>query len=750
MGYGVTNLLAVGVAAASSPRLYDWKCNETVSGGSGAWSRADDSPEDREELEKLASAMDFPSWEIKRNWLDPHVSFCGWLGLCCEIDAKGQNRVTEIHLERNTLSGRFPPTFHRLSTHLKVLNVHLNNVTAFPSRIESFRELRQAKFGRNPICGTVPVGFAQLSKLTKFNCNFCCLHGTFPPLMFANMPQLEETFWDGNNFSGPLPPSIVHLKAATKVSFNLNSLSGPLSEELCDLPLLHDCRIGSDASFAPYGPWTPSPSPYPWLQKIRGNLFSCPIPTCLLHTVCNSNNSQPATSPLRCDTPSLPTPTTHTAVHGYAASEYEWLRQRTGRRRLFNVMDFGAVGDGVRADSKAVQRAIAAVAAAGGGTLLFPRGGRFLTAPFNLTSHCTLYVDANATVLGSTDPDDWPLVPALPSYGQGKKGGLMRRTSLIHAENATDVVITGGNGTIDGQGAIWWRERPGGYTPGRLIEVLWSTQVEVSNLTLRNSPFWTVHPVYTRGFVARNLTIINPTSGSKNTDGIDVDSCRDVLIEGCYIRTGDDAIAIKSGWDEYGYSYGQPSQNVTIRDCVLSTPCAALAIGSEMSGGVSNVRVSRCHMWDSTAGVHIKSGAGRGGYVHDVTFEQLTMSGCGTGIMYTIDTGGHPSDDPTHHLNLSALPDIRRIDARDITGTGSKLVAHLQGLEHAPLLELTFDRVHFDGGAYECAQASGTYANTTPTPCGDISPRGMGGMVGEADMLDAGINRGIKNKINYE
>ena len=130
------------------------------------------------------------------------------------------------------------------------------------------------------------------------------------------------------------------------------------------------------------------------------------------------------------------------------------------------------------------------------------------------------------------------------------------------------------------------------------------------------------------------------------------------------IRTGDDGIAIKSGWDEYGYEYGVPSEN---RDCVM-TPCAALAIGSEMSGGVRNVSVSDCFLHDSTAGIHIKSGAGRGGYARDILYEDLRMINCAEAIMIDTDTGGHPADDATHKLNLSALPDIRRITARRING----------------------------------------------------------------------------------
>ena len=113
------------------------------------------------------------------------------------------------------------------------------------------------------------------------------------------------------------------------------------------------------------------------------------------------------------------------------------------------------------------------------------------------------------------------------------------------------------------------------YTRGHLIEIMWSKNIEVSNLFLTNSPFWTVHPVYVDGFVARGLTIVNPVSGAPNTDGIDPDSTSNVLIEDCYIRTGDDAIAIKSGWDEFGYGYNVSSSNITIRNMVLSSPCCA-------------------------------------------------------------------------------------------------------------------------------------------------------------------------------
>lgn len=165
-----------------------------------------------------------------------------------------------------------------------------------------------------------------------------------------------------------------------------------------------------------------------------------------------------------------------------------WLGVHTGREHVFNVVGFGAVGDGVTKDTAAVEKAVAAVKEAGAGTVYFPSGGRFLIAPFNLTSHCTVYIDAGASLVASPVPSDWPLIPALPSYGVAKHGGQLRHSSLIHGEDLEDVIVTGANGTIDGQGKIWWHKRPDGYTAGHLIEFMRSVNVELSNLTLINSP----------------------------------------------------------------------------------------------------------------------------------------------------------------------------------------------------------------------------------------------------------------------
>jgi len=165
-----------------------------------------------------------------------------------------------------------------------------------------------------------------------------------------------------------------------------------------------------------------------------------------------------------------------------------------------------------------------------------------------------------------------------------------------------------------------------------------------------------------------------------------------------------------------------PSHNITIRNCQLSTPCAAFAIGSEMSGGVYDVRVSNTHMWDSTAGIHIKTGPGRGGVIRNVSFENITMENCAEGFMMDYSTDSAPPDDPTHHLNLSAIPPVYNILARRINGTGSKTVAKLLGLPHSWIHNVSFEQVHYDGGTWNCTDVLGTYQDVVPQPCSALRP----------------------------
>ncbi|CAL9065471.1 unnamed protein product [Musa banksii] len=224
------------------------------------------------------------------------------------------------------------------------------------------------------------------------------------------------------------------------------------------------------------------------------------------------------------------------------------------------------------------------------GPAIFGSAGRAVAhRPFNLADHFTLFLDHGAFVILAhsdnsyhgdmlmQDINEWPIIDPLPSYGRGRDAAGGRYSNLIMGYNLTDVVITGrNNGTIDGQGETWWkmfRNKELNYTRGYLIELMYCKQVLISNITLVNSPSWNVHPVYSSHVIVSGITILAPVN-SPNTDGIDPDSSSNVRIEDCYIVSGDDCIAIKSGWDEYGIAFNMSSKHIVIRRLTCISPRA--------------------------------------------------------------------------------------------------------------------------------------------------------------------------------
>ncbi|XP_010544928.1 PREDICTED: probable polygalacturonase [Tarenaya hassleriana] len=371
------------------------------------------------------------------------------------------------------------------------------------------------------------------------------------------------------------------------------------------------------------------------------------------------------------------------AVEGSLHCEYLDLNSGSFvRPHSVSITEFGAVGDGVALNTKAFQNAMFYLNSFSdkGGAKLFVPSGRWLTGSFDLISHLTLWLDKGATILGSMDPGDWPVVDPLPSYGRGRELPGGRHRSLIYGQNLTDVVITGENGTIDGQGSVWWdwfRNGELNYTRPHLVELVNSTGVVVSNLTFLNSPFWNIHPVYCSDVVVKNLTILAPLE-SPNTDGVDPDSSNDVCIEDCYIVTGDDLVSIKSGWDEYGISYARPSTRIKIsRLTGQTTSSSGIAIGSEMSGGVSEIHVEDVHLYNSKTGIRIKTSPGRGGYVRNVYVSNVKLENVSIAIRFTGQYGEHPDG----KYDPKAFPLIEKITFENFTGDSIGVAGLFQGIE---------------------------------------------------------------------
>lgn len=250
---------------------------------------------------------------------------------------------------------------------------------------------------------------------------------------------------------------------------------------------------------------------------------------------------------------------------------------------LFNVRDFGAVGDGKTRNTAALQNALNACAKAGGGIVRIPPGV-YITGSIQIGANTTLRLDRAANLVGSPDIEDYPLVQIRweGEFAQGHR-------ALLCAEKADHIAITG-PGSIFGPPLSLSRLRnPRGPC---LIELTECRNVLLDGFSTQYQQLWSIHPLLCEDVTARNLTI---RSINFNGDGIDVDSCRNVQIEHCDINTGDDAIALKSGRGQAAVKRNRPTENVTIYDCTLtSSGFGGIGIGTEMSGGVRHVRIENC------------------------------------------------------------------------------------------------------------------------------------------------------------
>ena len=331
-----------------------------------------------------------------------------------------------------------------------------------------------------------------------------------------------------------------------------------------------------------------------------------------------------------------------------------------------NVRDYGATGDGKTKDTLAIQQAIERCSVFGGGEVVVPAGD-YLTGALALRSNVVLRVEEGATLNGSPDMADYPLAQ-VRWEGHWMKG----YSAFISANDAENIGIVG-PGKIIGSPAVRGRlERPSGLRLPALLEFVNCKNVNVENCYTQNYGMWSIHPTYTDNITFKNVTVMS------GADGIDVDSCKHVVIEGCDFDTTDDCISLKSGRGIEGYTILRTTEDVRISNCTFKDKVwACIGIGSETSGGIRNVHVDHCKcLGAGTFAIYIKSRPGRGAFIEDIYMSDLEVSGAKNGFLRFNILNSGITDTPNLVPGDEGIPTIRNFEFRNIKVTDMPELVH--------------------------------------------------------------------------
>jgi hypothetical protein len=369
---------------------------------------------------------------------------------------------------------------------------------------------------------------------------------------------------------------------------------------------------------------------------------------------------------------------------------------------IFNVRQFGAKGDGITKDTAAFQRALDECASSGG-MVVVPKGN-FLVGSLLLHSRTTLVLRRPATIIGSPDPDDYPLITV--RYEGAMVPG---HRALLYAENASDVAILG-PGTIQGDNKVGNLRSPRGPV---MVELVNCRNVMLDGFTDRYRRLWSVHLLFCQNVVARNLTIQTSMS---NGDGIDVDSTNHISIDNCDIDTGDDCISLKSGRGASAVQLARPTEDVLIRNCRFASDFAGIGIGSEMSGGIRNVEIENCDFTDGANAIYIKGRYGRAGFFENIHGENFNAS-TRTFLGINLRDSGIIGIDPVP--GKQGVPHARNISFSDVSVDVETLVDGARVLPGKWLEGLSLS--HFTG----TCQRGITLANASDVSLTDIEVEGF-------------------------
>ncbi len=445
--------------------------------------------------------------------------------------------------------------------------------------------------------------------------------------------------------------------------------------------------------------------------------------------------------------------------------------------RSVSVADFGGVGDGSTLSTEAFAKAIASLSEQGGGRVVVP-AGVWYTGPIELKDNIELHLDRNAMIVFSDDKSLYPLV-------QITFEGLntWRCQSPISATHAKNIAITG-FGVIDGNGDAWRAVKRGKLTEGQwrskvrsggivsddgntwypsesfkfgatsgsdqnvstwadskedfermrdflrpvLVAVHNCENVLIEGVTFQNSPCWHIHPAMCTNLIVNDITVRCPHY-AQNGDGIDIESCKNVVLTGSRFDVGDDGICIKSGKDKAGRDRGIPCENIYVNDCIVFHGHGGFVVGSEMSGGVKNVLVSDCTFSGTDVGLRFKSTRGRGGVVENIHIRNIAMNNIlqdallfdlfygGKSASEAAEEGGEPTDMALRPAD-ETTPAFRNIHIRDVWCRGARRAMYFNGLPEMNVEQVVVENAWMQArtGAQICESTDVVLRNVTVVP----------------------------------
>jgi DNA sulfur modification protein DndE len=445
------------------------------------------------------------------------------------------------------------------------------------------------------------------------------------------------------------------------------------------------------------------------------------------------------------------------------------------KKDTFNIVSFGAIADGLTLNTTAIAEAIDKCHQRGGGTVLVPKGF-WLTGPIQLKSNVNFHVAEGAVVQFSDQPDDYPLVK---TSWEGLES--IRAQSPIYAVDVENIAITG-LGVLDGAGQAWrpakknkmtsaeWRDlvasggvlneakdmwyptaralkgslekRPGVVAAGydfekaeaikeflrpNMVSLVRCKRVLLEGVTFQNSPAWCIHPLLTQHLTVRGIFVRNPWN-AQNGDGIDIESCRYVLIENSQFDVGDDAICVKSGRDEEGRKRGVPTEDVIVRNCTVFHGHGGFVVGSEMSGGARNLFVYNCNFLGTDIGLRFKTTRGRGGIVEKVFIDNIRMNDIGGAAilfdMYYMAKdpltmfGGGDAPEIAFEPVTEATPQFRDIHISDIVCKGAETGIFIRGLPEMNVKNIDMKNLSIQSDkGFVCIEAEGITLHNATFDC---------------------------------